>query len=86
MADSTPFVPSRLLQSLPAMYHGDPFLGQFLIAFEKVLLGLQDDVTSPSVMISAMCASTSTPKRIHCIAPYALPPSPLARTFSFAPL
>lgn len=39
--------PSRLLQYLPAIYHEDPFLGQFLLAFEKVLLGRDDEVDFP---------------------------------------
>ncbi len=36
--------PSNLLRQLPAIYADDPFLGQFLLAFEKVLLGRDDDV------------------------------------------
>jgi phage tail-like protein len=36
--------PSCLLAYLPAICHTDPFLGQFLLAFEKILLGRQDDV------------------------------------------
>jgi phage tail-like protein len=36
--------PSRLLEYLPAIYQEDPFLGQFLLAFEKVLLGRADEV------------------------------------------
>ena len=39
--------PSRLLRYLPAIYHEDPFVGQFLLAFEKVLLGRDDDVDFP---------------------------------------
>ena len=31
-----------LLQYLPAVYAEDPFLGQFLLAFEKILLGRDD--------------------------------------------
>jgi P2-related tail formation protein len=31
-----------LLQYLPAIYAEDPFLGQFLLAFEKILLGRDD--------------------------------------------
>ncbi len=38
---------SRLLQYLPAIYEEDPFLGQFLLAFEKVLLGVDDGVDFP---------------------------------------
>lgn len=33
---------SRLLDYLPALYHDDPFLGQFLLAFEKILLGSKE--------------------------------------------
>jgi hypothetical protein len=32
-------MPSRLLDYLPAIYQTDPFIGEFLLAFEKVLLG-----------------------------------------------
>ena len=37
-------MPSRLLDYLPAIYQTDPFIGEFLLAFEKVLLGREDDV------------------------------------------
>jgi phage tail-like protein len=40
--------PSRLLDDLPAIYQDEPFLGQFLLAFEKILLGVNDDVAYPS--------------------------------------
>lgn len=40
------YAPSGLLQYLPAIYAEDPFLGQFLLAFEKILLG-RDDSPSP---------------------------------------
>lgn len=36
--------PSALLQYLPAVYHEHAFLGQFLLAFEKILLGRSDPV------------------------------------------
>lgn len=36
--------PSTLLEYLPAIYQSDPFIGQYLLAFEKVLLGINDDV------------------------------------------
>jgi phage tail-like protein len=36
------FTPSALLQYLPAIYREDPFMGQFLLAFEKLLLGRAD--------------------------------------------
>lgn len=35
---------SRFLNSLPAIYQTDPFIGEFLLAFEKVLLGRNDEV------------------------------------------
>lgn len=38
--------PNRLLNYLPSIYQEDPFLGQFLRAFEKVLLG-EDPVSLP---------------------------------------
>jgi len=40
-------MPSVLLDDLPAIYSQDPFLGQFLLAFEKLLLGINDTVTMP---------------------------------------
>jgi phage tail-like protein len=49
MANSDPDMPSALLQYLPAIYHEDPFLGQFLLGFEKILLGRQDDTPFPDV-------------------------------------
>ncbi|MGK7899199.1 MAG: phage tail protein [Xenococcus sp. (in: cyanobacteria)] len=39
--------PSQLLDYLPLIHHTDPFLGQFLLAFEKILLGIKDDVKFP---------------------------------------
>ena len=41
--------PSRLLDYLPAIYQTDPFIGQFLLAFEKILLGRSDDVAFPQI-------------------------------------
>ncbi len=35
--------PSRLLDYLPVIYRDDPFVGQFLLAFEKLLLGFEGD-------------------------------------------
>jgi phage tail-like protein len=37
---------STLLQYLPAIYHEEPFLGRFLLAFELLLLG-HDDFVQP---------------------------------------
>jgi phage tail-like protein len=45
MADTQP---SSLLQYLPAIYREDPFLGGFLLAFEKLLFGLDDGVDLPA--------------------------------------
>ncbi|NES77324.1 MULTISPECIES: phage tail protein [Okeania] len=39
--------PSKLLDYLPLIHHTEPFLGQFLLAFEKVLLGIKDDIKFP---------------------------------------
>ncbi len=36
--------PSRLLDYLPVIYRDDPFIGQFLLAFEKLLIGCNDDI------------------------------------------
>lgn len=37
-------MPNRLLDYLPEIYQTDPVIDQFLLAFEKVLLGRQDDL------------------------------------------
>jgi P2-related tail formation protein len=47
------YTPSGLLQYLPAVYAEDPFLGQFLLAFEKILLG-RDDSPSPDSSAGAV--------------------------------
>ena len=52
--------PSRLLDYLPAIYRTDPFIGQFLLAFEKVLLGIQDDVEYSHPGLEDTIASLST--------------------------
>ena len=44
---STPS-PSSLLEYLPAIYQENLFLGRFLLAFEKILLGREDDVDFPN--------------------------------------
>lgn len=36
--------PSKLLEYLPEIYQDEPFLGQFLLAFEKILLGRVDGI------------------------------------------
>jgi phage tail-like protein len=41
MADTRP---SSLLQYLPAIYHEEPFLGRFLLAFELLLFGHDDAI------------------------------------------
>ncbi|NEO08388.1 phage tail protein, partial [Moorena sp. SIO3I8] len=40
--------PSNLLQYLPEIYQSKPFLGQFLLAFEKILLGPEKDGVNSS--------------------------------------
>ena len=42
MSAEPKYTPSGLLQYLPAIFSEDPFLGQFLLAFEKILLGRED--------------------------------------------
>ena len=42
-----PRAQSSLLDYLPAIYREDPFLGGFLMAFEKVLIGIDDGVAVP---------------------------------------
>jgi len=49
MTDITTESASSLLQYLPAIYQEDPFLGRYLLAFEKVLLGLRDGVAFPPI-------------------------------------
>lgn len=51
MATNTTQSASSLMQSLPAIYQEDPYLGQFLLAVEKILLGRQDGVDFPNVGI-----------------------------------
>src|SRR5205807_1330684 len=55
MPTETTYTPSGLLQYLPAIYSEDPFLGQFLLAFEKILLGRED---SPSDLSSSDSSSS----------------------------
>jgi phage tail-like protein len=47
MGTGTSQTGSDLLKYLPAIYQEHPFLGQFLLAFEKVLLGRDDGVPLP---------------------------------------
>ena len=54
MPTETTYTPSELLQYLPAIYSEEPFLGQFLLAFEKILLGRDD---SPAGVPSAVVAA-----------------------------
>lgn len=57
-ADSTQ-LPSSLMQYLPAIYQDDPFLGQFLLAFEKILLGREDGVALPQPGLEHTIANIS---------------------------
>lgn len=63
MADDNPNRSPGLLDYLPAIYHDDPLLGQFLLAFEKLLLGRTDGVPirSPKGNEGGSSASTTTP-------------------------
>lgn len=59
--------PSSLLEYLPSIYHEDEFLGQFLNAFEKVLLGREDgvDIGAPGLEETiGDIASLFTPKAL----------------------
>lgn len=47
MADGSTQKPSSLLQHLPGIFQEDEFLGQFLLAFESVLLAPVSDVGIP---------------------------------------
>jgi phage tail-like protein len=51
MPDNSNYPPSSLGQYLPALYRDreHPFLGRFLLAFEKVLIGLNDKVEFPKL-------------------------------------
>jgi P2-related tail formation protein len=42
----TTYPPSGLLRYLPAIYQEDLYLGQFLLAFEKILLGRMDAIAT----------------------------------------
>lgn len=45
---SLPNLPNQLLDYLPTLYRTDPLVGQFLLAFEKILLGRPDGVPFPN--------------------------------------
>lgn len=49
MPDNPTLDSRKLLNYLPTIYQADPFIGQFLLAFEKVLLGINDEVSVPSL-------------------------------------
>ncbi len=59
MSSDSPQLPSSLMQYLPAIYQDDPFLGQFLLAFEKILLGRDDGVTQPNPGLEVTIANIS---------------------------
>lgn len=68
MASSDQTTPSRLLDYLPDIYRDDehPFLSQYLAAFEKILIGRDDDVTIPAA--GEGVSSTSLEETIASIA------------------
>jgi phage tail-like protein len=49
-------VTGRLLDDLPAVLREDPFLGRFLVAFEKVLVGVDDGTPYPDPGVPARAA------------------------------
>jgi phage tail-like protein len=51
---------SSYLQSLPAIFSEDPFLGRFLLAFEHVLSGLPDADEEPRVGLEQTIAGLAT--------------------------
>jgi phage tail-like protein len=59
MANTTQ-APSSLLQYLPAIFQNDPFIGQFLLAFEKVLLGRPDGILYQEKGLEETIASMAT--------------------------
>ncbi len=46
----------KLLDYLPAIYQEDPFLNQFLLAFEEILLGRSSDLNFPATGIEQTIA------------------------------
>ncbi len=52
--------PSNLLEYLPEIYQSKPFLGQFLLAFEKILLGRADSVNFPDQGLETKIAHLHT--------------------------
>ena len=51
---------SSYLQSLPAIFSEDPFLGRFLLAFEQILTGLHGGEPQPPLGLEEIIASIST--------------------------
>jgi P2-related tail formation protein len=51
MANDNGHEPGSLLQSLPGIYRQDAFLGRFLAAFEKILLGGDDGRSIPALSL-----------------------------------
>ncbi|NEP54244.1 MAG: phage tail protein, partial [Moorea sp. SIO3C2] len=52
--------PSPLLEYLPEIYQSKPFLGQFLLAFEKIILGHEDGVNYSHQGLEATIADIHT--------------------------
>lgn len=50
---------SSYLQYLPAIFHEDPFLGEFLLGFEQVLTGLEDTKSGSKQGLEATIANIS---------------------------
>src|SRR5947207_12934884 len=51
MANDNDNEPNSLLQNLLGIYRQDPFLGRFLAAFEKILLGGDDGRSIPALSL-----------------------------------
>lgn len=60
MTDGAANPQSRLLEYLPAIYHEDPFLGEYLSAFEKVLIGRDDGQSFASESLESIIAGIAS--------------------------
>jgi phage tail-like protein len=58
---------SGYLQSLPAIFSEDPFLGRFLLAFEQILTGLSDQSEPGLEELVARIPFLFDPNRLHMV-------------------
>lgn len=72
MPDNSNYPPSSLGQYLPALYRDreHPFLGRFLLAFEKVLIGLNDKVEFPKLADDVRFPKRGLEETIGCLSDY----------------